>query len=109
MSTRTMDEAAKVLADPTTYADDDRLRSALTQLRANNPVARVDNRPYRPFWAIIKHAHILAIERDNELFINEPRPLLTTAAGDRTAKAQLESGTGLRTLIHMDDPHHRKA
>jgi cytochrome P450 len=23
-------------------------------------------------------------------------------------KAQLEAGTGLRTLIHMDDPHHRK-
>jgi cytochrome P450 len=24
------------------------------------------------------------------------------------AEAQLEAGTGLRTLIHMDDPHHRK-
>ena len=23
-------------------------------------------------------------------------------------KAQLDAGTGLRTLIHMDDPHHRK-
>ncbi|CRZ16133.1 cytochrome P450 [Mycolicibacterium neworleansense] len=108
MSAPTMDDAAKVLADPTAYADDARLHTALTQLRANNPVAWVDNAPYRPFWAITKHADIMAVERDNELFISEPRPLLATAAADDMAKAQLEAGMGLRTLIHMDDPHHRK-
>ncbi|MBP2454001.1 cytochrome P450 [Mycolicibacterium lutetiense] len=108
MSAPTMDDAAKVLADPAAYADDARLHTALTHLRANNPVAWVDNRPYRPFWAITKHADIMAVERDNELFISEPRPLLATAAADDMAKQQLEAGMGLRTLIHMDDPHHRK-
>ncbi|BBX27301.1 cytochrome P450 [Mycolicibacterium alvei] len=108
MSAPTMDDAAKVLADPTAYADDARLHTALTHLRANNPVAWVDSRPYRPFWAITKHADIMAVERDNELFISEPRPLLATAAADDLAKQQLEAGMGLRTLIHMDDPHHRK-
>ncbi|MCW2518248.1 MAG: putative cytochrome hydroxylase [Mycobacterium sp.] len=105
---RVMDPAAKVLADPTAYADDERLHAALTELRTNNPVAWVDNRPYRPFWAITKHADIMAIERDNELFLSAPRPLLATAAADDMAKQQLEAGMGLRTLIHMDDPHHRK-
>ncbi|MDH6197890.1 cytochrome P450 [Mycobacterium frederiksbergense] len=108
MSAPTMDDAAKVLADPTAYADDARLHTALTQLRAGHPVAWVDHPPYRPFWAITKHADIMAIERDNELFISEPRPLLATAAADDMAKEQLEAGMGLRTLIHMDDPHHRK-
>jgi cytochrome P450 len=108
MSTPTMDEAAKVLADPTAYADDARLHNALTHLRANNPVAWVDNPPYRPFWAITKHADIMAIERANDLFLSEPRPLLATAEADDYAKEQLDAGTGLRTLIHMDDPHHRK-
>ncbi|QRY53948.1 cytochrome P450 [Mycolicibacterium septicum] len=108
MSAPTMDDAAKVLADPTAYADDVRLHTALTHLRANNPVAWVDNAPYRPFWAITKHADIMAVERDNDLFISEPRPLLATAAADDLAKQQLEAGMGLRTLIHMDDPHHRK-
>lgn len=107
MSTRTADETANVLADPTAYADDERLHAALTELRANNPVAWVDNRPYRPFWAITKHADIMAIERDNELFLSEPRPLLARAAADDLFKEQLEAGMGLRTLIHMDDPHHR--
>jgi cytochrome P450 len=108
MGTPTMDDAAKVLADPTAYADDARLHAALTHLRANNPVAWVDNPPYRPFWAITKHADIMAIERDNNLFLSEPRPLLATAEADDVLKAQLEAGMGLRTLIHMDDPHHRK-
>jgi cytochrome P450 len=107
MSTPTMDDAAKVLADPTAYADDQRLHAALTHLRANNPVAWVDNPPYRPFWAITKHADIMAIERDNNLWINEPRPLLATAEADDMAQEMLAAGGGLRTLIHMDDPQHR--
>lgn len=68
----------------------------------------MDHPPYRPFWAITKHADIMAVERKNDLFINEPRPLLATAAADDLAKEQLDAGMGLRTLIHMDDPHHRK-
>ena len=103
-----MDDAAKVLADPTAYADDARLHAALTHLRANNPVAWVDNAPYRPFWAITKHADIMAIERDNNLFLSEPRPLLATAQADDIFKQQIEAGIGIRTLVHMDDPHHRK-
>ena len=108
MSTPIVNPAAKVLADPTAYADDERLHAALAELRAHDPVAWVDVWPYRPFWAITKHADIMAIERDNELFLSEPRPLLSTAAADDLAKQQLEAGMGLRTLIHMDDPHHRK-
>lgn len=100
-------QEAQVLADPTAYADDERLHKALAFLRANEPVAWVDKAPYRPFWAITKHADIMAIERENNLFISEPRPLLSTAQADDLAKAQLEAGMGLRTLIHMDDPHHR--
>jgi cytochrome P450 len=107
MSMPTMDDAAKVLADPTAYADDARLHAALTHLRANNPVAWVDNPPYRPFWAVTKHADIMAIERDNTLWINEPRPLLATADADDLAQEMLQAGGGLRTLIHMDDPQHR--
>jgi cytochrome P450 len=108
MSPRPTDEAAKVLADPTAYADDDRLHSALTRLRTDNPVAWVDSPPYRPFWAITKHEDIMAIERANDLFLSEPRPLLATAATDDVLKEQQDAGMGIRTLIHMDDPHHRK-
>jgi cytochrome P450 len=107
MSTPIIDEAAKVFADPTAYADEPRLHAALTHLRAHAPVSLVDCPPYRPFWAITMHADIMEIERNNNLWINEPRPLLQTAENDDIARAQLEAGMGLRTLIHMDDPQHR--
>ena len=107
MSTPIIDEAAKVFADPKSYADEPRLHAALTHLRAHAPVSWVDCPPYRPFWAITKHADIMEIERANELFINEPRPVLATAQADDMAREQLDAGMGLRTLIHMDDPQHR--
>jgi cytochrome P450 len=107
MSTPIIDEAAKVFADPTSYADEPRLHAALTHLRAHAPVSLVDCPPYRPFWAITKHADIVEIERASDLFINEPRPLLATADADDFARELLDAGMGLRTLIHMDDPQHR--
>lgn len=108
MNAPAIDEAAKVLADPTAYADDERLHAALRQLRTTNPVAWVDYPPYRPFWAITKHEDIMAIERDHDLFINGPRPILTPADADDLLRAQLDAGTGLRTMVQMDGPHHRK-
>jgi cytochrome P450 len=112
MSTPTKDDRAsqyaKVFVEPKAYADDARLHEALAYLRAHEPVVRVESKRYRPFWAITKHADIMAVERENDLFLSEPRPLLATAAADDLAKEQLAAGMGLRTLIHMDDPHHRK-
>ncbi|OMB89676.1 cytochrome P450 [Mycobacterium colombiense] len=108
MNAPTMHDVTKVLADPSAYTDDERLHTALGQLRATNPVAWVDHPPYRPFWAITKHADIMAIERDNDLFISAPRPLLTPADADDLRKAQQDAGTGMRTLVQMDGPYHRK-
>lgn len=108
MNAPTMDGAAKVLADPAAYADDERLHAALRELRTTNPVAWVDHPPYRPFWVIAKHADIIAIERDNDLFISAPRPVLTPADADDLLKAQKDAGTGLHTMVQMDGPHHRK-
>jgi cytochrome P450 len=102
VSTKTIDEAAKVLADPITYTDEPKLHTALAHLRTHAPVSWVDVPHYRPFWAITKHADIMDIERDNMLFTNGPRPILITAEGDETHDA-----ADVRTLIHMDDPQHR--
>ena len=96
VSAPTMDEAAKVLADPLAYTDEPRLHAALTHLRASAPVSWVEVPNYRPFWAITKHADIMDIERDNMLFTNWPRPVLTTAEGD-----ELQAAVG---RAHADPP-----
>lgn len=102
MTATTVEEAANALADPDAYTDERALHAALTHLRARAPVSRVEVAGYRPFWAVTKHADVMAIERDNTLFTNWPRPVLTTAAGD-----DLQAAAGVRTLIHLDDPQHR--
>jgi cytochrome P450 len=102
MSTPIMDDAAKVLADPKAYTDEAKLHAALTHLRSNAPVSRVEVANYAPFWGITKHADIMAVERNNALFTNWPRPVLTTTVGD-----ELQAAAGVRTLIHLDDPQHR--
>jgi cytochrome P450 len=102
MSTPIIDEAANVLADPQAYADEAGLHRALSHLRAHAPVSWVEVPNYRPFWAVTKHADIMAIERANDLFTNSPRPVLMTAESD-----ELQAGVGISTLIHMDDPQHR--
>ncbi len=107
MTSSIVDDAAKVLAEPRAYADEPRLHAALAHLREHAPVSYVEVPDYRPFWAVTKHADVMAIERDNELWINAPRPMLQTAATDDLSAANLAAGGGLRTLIHMDDPLHR--
>ncbi|WP_237572791.1 cytochrome P450 [Mycolicibacterium lacusdiani] len=102
MSTPTMDDAAKVLADPLAYTDEVGLHRALTHLRATAPVSWVDVPNYAPFWAITKHADIMEIERANDVFTNSPRPVLVTREGD-----EQQAAVGIKTLIHMDDPQHR--
>jgi cytochrome P450 len=102
MSTPTMDGAGKLLADPQAYTDETTLHAALAHLRVNAPVSRVEVPNYRPFWAITKHADIMDVERNNALYTNWPRPVLTTTEGD-----ELQAAAGVRTLIHLDDPQHR--
>ena len=96
------DDSAEVLADPRAYADEPKLHAVLAHLRANAPVTWVEAAPYRPFWAITKHADVMAIERANTIFTNSPRPVLMTAEAD-----ELQASVGVSTLINMDDPQHR--
>ncbi|MCP9981741.1 cytochrome P450 [Actinomadura madurae] len=106
--TLTVDEAGRALADPKAYADDRRFHDALALLRRESPVHWVDATPdYTPFWAITRHEDVLEIERNHQVFLNEPRPILGTAEFDEMNRERVEQGIALRTLIHMDDPDHR--
>jgi cytochrome P450 len=105
--TLTVTEAGLSLADPAAYTDEDRLHQALTLLRRQAPVHRVEADGYGPFLAVTRHADVMEIERNNGLFINAPRPLLTTAEMEARQRQSAAEGIALRTLIHMDDPQHR--
>ncbi|MEW5685922.1 MAG: cytochrome P450 [Pseudomonadota bacterium] len=102
-------EHASHLVDPAAYADH-RIHDTYRWLRKNEPfgVAQVDG--VDPFWVATKHADILEISRQNDLFHNGDRnPVLTSQAADRKVREMMGGSPHLlRTLIHMDAPDHHK-
>ena len=54
-----------------------------------------------------KHADILAIERDNDLWTNGPHPILFPAELDDQFDAMRDAGIGLLNLVHMDGGYHQ--
>ncbi|WP_433442907.1 cytochrome P450 [Nonomuraea sp. CA-141351] len=103
----TAEQAGLMLADPVSYTDETRLHQALTLLRRESPVHHVRAPGYGPFYAVTRHADVMQIERDNALWLNEPRPVLAKSEFDRLAREQAAQGFALKTLIHLDDPQHR--
>jgi cytochrome P450 len=100
--TLTTEQAGLMLADPLTYADEPRLHDALALLRRESPVHLVAADGYRPFYAVTRHADVMAIELDGALWLHEPRPALGTIASEKRSE-----DFKVRTLINMDDPDHR--
>ena len=100
---------AETLDDPRAYADA-RLHESYDWLRANNPLGRAEVEGFAPFWVVTKHADILEVSRQNDLFHNGDLPTtLTTLAADAQVR-QITGGSPhlVRSLVQMDPPDHHK-
>lgn len=94
---------------PESYCDEQEIAARFTALRAEGDVVWIDQPPYRPFWAVLRHADIMEVERNTRVWLNAPRlTLLPDWFEDRTI-AQFGNRTGpVRTLLDMDGPDHRQ-
>ena len=72
---RIPDEIAFQAINPQAYADDS-VHDAFRWLRANQPLGRAELEGVEPFWLVTKHADIVEIEKQPEIFASEPRPIL---------------------------------
>ncbi len=57
---------------------------------------------FPPFWAVTKHADVMEIERNPEIFTNAPLPVLTPKADTKAA-----GDVPVKTLIQMDGDEHK--
>ena len=101
-------EDFRKIAYPETYANEKELHDIFTFMRKKDPVSWVEPEDYRPFWAITKHEDIIEIEKQNEIFINDPRTTLMDIPTEDAIK-EFTGGNHLlvRTLVHMDNPDHQ--
>lgn len=106
---RIPDEIAFKAIDPKSYADDS-VHEAFRWLRANNPMGRAELEGVSPFRIVTRHADILEISRQNDLFHSgDLASTFTTIEGDRLVR-QMTGGSPhlVRTLVQMDAPDHPK-
>ena len=93
---------------PARWANEEWVHAQFAWLRAHAPIRRMEPNGYDPFWAITRHADILAIEGDKKLFLNDPRPII----GAKFYEALIAHLTGrrhlVRSLVQMDDPDHAR-
>jgi cytochrome P450 len=104
------DEIARTILTPKAYAEEAPLLEAFRWLRANAPLGRAEVEGVYPFWAVTRHADILEISRQNDLFHSGDMPTtFTTIEGDQIVR-KMTGGSPhlLRTLVQMDAPDHPK-
>ena len=102
-------DLALTLGTPAAYADGT-IHETYRWLRRNEPFGVAEMEGVDPFWVATKHADILEISRQNDLFHNGDRaPVITSQAADRKVREMMGGSPHLlRTLIHMDAPDHLK-
>jgi cytochrome P450 len=101
-------EMARLIVSPRAYARQHRLLAAFHHLRRTNPIGRIELGDFEPFRVVTRHADILAISRQPEVFRNGERATtLVPRATDQRVRA-LTGGSPhlIRTLVHMDAPDH---
>jgi cytochrome P450 len=96
------------IVDATIMGNEQSMYDLLGHLRDNDPVAYFDHPDYEPFWVFTRHEDIKYISQNNDLFINNPRTVIMPKEFEQALLDQFGTRNGLETLIHMDNPKHRK-
>ncbi|ATC25482.1 cytochrome P450 [Caulobacter vibrioides] len=101
-------DIANTIIDPKAYADGDRIDQAFAHLRREAPLAVAQPDGFDPFWVVTRHADILEVERQNELFHNGDRAtVVTTIEADKKVREMMGGSPHLvRSLVQMDNPDH---
>ncbi|WP_339831743.1 cytochrome P450 [uncultured Parvibaculum sp.] len=101
-------DIAQTIVDPKAYADGKRVDDAFAFLRREMPLAQAQPENFDPFWVVTKHADILEVERQNELFHNGDRATtLTPIDVDKKVREMMGGSPHLvRSLVQMDNPDH---
>jgi cytochrome P450 len=100
----TVEQAGRVFADAGAYTDEAFFHRACALLRREAPISLVEAEGFPPFYALTRHADVMEVERNPEVFRNLPQPVLMETERERIVR---QAGD-LATLVHMDDPDHRR-
>jgi cytochrome P450 len=98
------DDPGAIFAEPAAYADPVSWHEQAARLRRESPISKVVLEEYPPFWAVTKHADVMEIERNPEIFTNEPIPALATKAD---VERNAANAAPMKSLVQMDGEEHK--
>lgn len=90
------------------WGDEAWVHEQFAWLREHEPVRRMEPNGFEPFWSLSRHADIKAVESDQRLFINDPRPILGPRMLDALVQQLMGRRHLVRSLVQMDDPDHAR-
>ena len=99
-TTAAVDLPGRIFAEPQAYADPVTWHATAARLRRTQPILKVTLPEYPEFWAITRHDDVMEIERNPDVFTNEPTPVLVP-------RAEMTANTPMKTLVQMDGDEHR--
>ena len=97
-----IEQLGVIFVDPGAYAEPDRWHAAARRIRDESPILKVAVEGHPEFWAITKHADVMEMERNPDIFTNAPMPVLSPAAQVNAA-----AEAPVKTLIQMDGDEHK--
>ena len=93
---------------PSSFATRGLVDELLRELRARYPLARAEVPGFDPYWIVTRHADVVEISRQNELFHNADRAAtLITRDGEALVREFTGGSWNLfRSLVQLDNPEH---
>jgi len=95
------------LITPKNYGVAGQPHAIWTQLRKEAPTYRCESDEFEPFYCITRHADIMEISNQPDIFSNIQGPMLLNHEQLKRQKDDPSSFGTMKTIIEMDPPEHR--
>ena len=83
-------EIASTIVSPWAYSNGKQVDDAFAWLRREMPLEQAQPEGYDPFWVVTRHADILEVERQNDLFHNGDRSAVLTTIEAEQVEAPIK-------------------
>lgn len=101
-------QLANTIVDPRAYADGEAIHEAFRTVRKTAPLAQAQPDGFDPFWVVSRHADVMTIERQNDIFHNGDRStFVSPKEGEVMVRNLVGEPNLIRSLVSVDGQEHR--
>lgn len=102
-------ELSNIIVDPLSYQNGDMVDEAFKVIRKDTPFAKAQASEYDNFWVVSRHADVMEIEKQANLFQNSPRSSTISPKATEGVVKFLTGGESnlIRSLVAIDGAEHK--